>query len=150
MRHADELDAEDPDIDHVTRLDAMQQHVAEKLVFFEFAFRQSCREVRTINRDVESFEQVRQRAKMVFVTVCENYRSDVVAVFVKKIEVGNGNVDAVGRLFGKAHARVENQHLVAVAHSHAIHSKLADTAERDDLEDTSHRRIVPQINTDDT
>jgi hypothetical protein len=54
----------------------------------------------------------------------------------RKIKVRDADVDAVSRLFGKAHAGVENQHLVAVAHSHAIHSKLADTAERNDLEDT--------------
>jgi len=47
------------------------------------------------------------------------------------------DVDSIAVL-GKPHPGVENQHLVAVTHSHAIHSKLADTAERDDLENTTH------------
>jgi hypothetical protein len=38
MRNANELDGEDADVDYVARLDAMQQHVAEQVVLFEFAF----------------------------------------------------------------------------------------------------------------
>ena len=117
----------------------MQQHVAEKVVFFEFAFSQAGGEVRTVNRDVESLQDVRQRPQMIFVTVCEDYRGDVIAKFVEKVEVWDRNVYAVSRLFRKAHSGVENYHLVAVTHSHTIHSKLADTAEWDDLEDTSHK-----------
>ena len=66
---------------------------------------------------------------MIFVTVRENDRGDVVAILFEEVEVGNADIDAVGSLFGKAHAGVEDEHLVAVAHSHAIHPKLADTAE---------------------
>jgi len=76
---------------------------------------------------------------MIFVTVREDDGGDVVAILLEEGEVWDRDVDAVSQLLGKAHPGVENQHLVAVPHSHAIHSKLADTAERDDLEDTSHR-----------
>ncbi len=31
----------DADVDHVSRFNAMQQHVVEQIVFFEFAFRQT-------------------------------------------------------------------------------------------------------------
>src|ERR1051325_1396129 len=117
----------------------MQQHVAEQLVLFEFALGQAGGEVGTVNRNVEFFEQVRQRAEVIFVTVREDYGGDIVAVLVQKIEVWDRNIDAICRLLGKAHPGVENQHLVAVPHRHAIHSKLADTAEWDDLEDASHK-----------
>src|SRR6185503_2014380 len=139
VRDADELDLEHADIHDIARLDPMQQHIAEQIVFFEFAFSQSGREVRTIDRDVELFEQVRQRTEMIFVTVRKDDGGDLVAILVEKTKVWDRDVDAVSRLFGKAHPGVENQHLVAVPHSHTIHSKLADTAEWDDLEDTSHR-----------
>src|SRR6185369_5153680 len=76
---------------------------------------------------------------MIFVTVREDDCGDVLAILVEKAKVWVRDVDAVSRLFGKAHPGVENDHLVAVSHSHTIHSKLADTAEWDDLEDTSHK-----------
>jgi hypothetical protein len=139
MRNADEFDLENPEVDNVTRFDAMQQHVAEQIVFFEFAFSETGGEVGTVNRDVETFENIRQRPEMIFVTVREDDRGNVVAILVEKTKIWDRNVDAVSRLFGKAHPGVENQHLVAVPHSHTIHSKLADTAEWDDLEDTSHK-----------
>src|SRR6185295_12613127 len=101
MRNADELDAERSDVDDVAGLDAMKQDVAKQVVFFEFAFRQPGGEMRAIDRDVELFEQVRQRAEMIFVTVREHDGRDVVFVFVEKVEVRDGNVDAVSRLLGK-------------------------------------------------
>src|SRR5215213_1732060 len=139
MRNADELDLKGTDIDNVSWLDSMQQHVVEQVVFFELAFGKAGGEVGTVNRDVESLENVRQGPQMIFVTMRQDYRGDVVAIFVKKPEVRDRHVDAVRGLFRKAHPGVENQHLVAVTHSHTIHSKLADTAEWDDLEDTSHK-----------
>src|SRR5689334_6689092 len=139
MRNADEFNLEDADVYDVARFDAMQQDVAEQIVFFEFTFGETRGEVRTVNRNVETFEEVRQRTEMIFVTVREDDGGDSVAIFVEKIEIRDRNVDAVSRFLGKAHPGVENQHLVAVPHSHAIHSKLADTTEWDDLEDTSHK-----------
>ena len=75
---------------------------------------------------------------MVFVSVGQDYRGDVVAILFEKIEVGNANVNTVGGLFGKSHARVQDEHLIPVSHSHAIHPKLADAAERNDLQDITH------------
>ena len=70
---------------------------------------------------------------MILVSVGEHYRGYVVAILLEKIEVRNADVNAIGRLFRKAHARVKNEHLILITHSHAIHSKLADTAERNYL-----------------
>src|ERR1043166_8642003 len=90
---------------------------------------------------------------MIFVSVREDDGSDVVLVLVEKTKVWNRNIDAVSRFLGKAHPGVENQHLVTVPQSHAIHSKLADTTERDDLEDASHKlpeySMRQRVSTDD-
>ena len=86
---------------------------------------------------------------MIFVTVRQDDGGDVVAILFEEIEVRNGDIDAVGGFFRKAHAGVENEHLVAIAHSHAIHSKLADTAERNDLKDTTHFWLVTRFAEDD-
>src|SRR6476659_7108562 len=102
-------------------------------MLFELAFGQSGGEVRTVNRHIELLENVRQRAEVILMSVRKHYRGDVVAILFKKIKVRNADVNAIGRFFRKAHARVENEHLILITHSHAIHSKLADTAERNYL-----------------
>src|SRR5215510_13424484 len=120
----------------------MEQYVAQQVMFFEFAFGQARGEVGTIDRDVEFLQDVRERAEMIFVPVREDDGGDVFAIFVEKTEVRDGDIDSVRGLFGKTHASVENQHLVAITHCHAIHPKLADTAERNDLKNTTHFWLV--------
>src|SRR6185369_9011830 len=120
----------------------MQQHITEQIVFFEFALREAGSEMRAVDRNVELLQKVRQGTKVIFMAVREDDGGNVVLVLVEKTKIRNRHIDAVSRFLGKAHPGVENQHLVAVAQSHAIHSKLADTTERDDLEDASHK--VPE------
>src|SRR5215213_10935931 len=135
MRNSDEFDLENTDIDNVPRFHAMKQHVTEQFVFFELAFSESGCEMRAVNRNVELFQEIRKRTEVIFVTVSEDYRSDIVAVLVQKVEIRDRNVDSIRGFFRKSHSGVENQHLVAETNSHAIHSKLADAAEWYDLED---------------
>jgi hypothetical protein len=111
-------------------------------MLFQLALCQPGSEVGAINRNVEPLEDVRKRTHMIFVTVRENDGSDIVAILLEKREVGDADVNPIGSLFREAHAGVENEHLIAVAHSHTIHSKLADTAERNNLEDTTHFMVL--------
>ena len=75
---------------------------------------------------------------MIFMAVCENDGRDVVAILFKNLEVRNANVYTIDTLFGKAHARIQHEHLVAGAQQGAIHAKLTDTAEGNDFEDVRH------------
>src|SRR5690349_1307935 len=75
-------------------------------------------------------------------TVSQYDRGDIVLVLVKEGEVWNRNVDAVSGFFRETHSRIENEHLVCIAHGHTIHPKLADTAERDNLKDTAHCALL--------
>jgi len=75
---------------------------------------------------------------MVLVPVSQNYRRDVVAILFEEIKIGDTDIHAIRSLLWKPHPSVEDQHLVAVTHGHTIHSKLADTAERDDLQNATH------------
>src|SRR2546421_4697107 len=133
MRNAYEFNGKNANFHDVARLDAMQQRIANQVVLFELALCQTGSEMRTVNGDVEFFEEVRQRADMVFVSVGQDDSGDVLAVLFEKLEIRNGNINAVRAFFRKSHARVEDEHLVLVAHGHTIHPKLADTAERNDL-----------------
>jgi hypothetical protein len=51
---------------------------------------------------------------VVFVSVRQNKRGQIVGVFVQKIEIRNRNINAVRRFFGKSHSRVNDNHFVAV------------------------------------
>ena len=95
--------------------------------------------MRTVNRDVEFLEDVRQRAEVIFVTMRQDNGRDVVTILFEKIEIWNTDIDAVSSFFGESHARVEDDHLILITHRHTIHPKLADTAERNDLQDITHR-----------
>src|SRR4030095_7881895 len=102
-------------------------------MFLQFALSQSGGEVRAVNGYVEFFQDVRERAEVVFVSVSEDNRSDVLTVLFEEIEVRNTDVNAIGCLFRKSHTGVEDEHFILITHRHAVHSKLAYTAERNDL-----------------
>ena len=67
---------------------------------------------------------------MIFVSVSEDDRRQIVAVFFEKVEIGNRNIYAEWRFFGKSHTGVDNDHFVGVPDAHAVHPKFADAAER--------------------
>src|SRR5215468_7109607 len=107
-------------------------------MLIEFAFCQTEREVRGVNRNVDLLQHIWQRAEVIFVTVREDDRGDVLLVLLKNLEIGDTNVDAVHAFFRKAHTGIEHKHLVAVTQQCAVHSKLADTAEGNDFENVGH------------
>ena len=111
----------------------MQQHVAQDSMLLKLALRQRQREVRRVDRHIESLQNVRQRAQMIFVTVREHDGGDLFVILFEDFEVRNANIDAIDALFGKAHARIDNNHLVAKTQQRAIHPKLANTAEGNDF-----------------
>src|SRR5688572_12906105 len=75
---------------------------------------------------------------MIFVAVSQYDGRDVVSILFEKIEIGNTDVHTVGSLFRETHARIKNQHLVAIAHGHAVHTKFANSPERDNFQNTTH------------
>src|SRR5262245_7712241 len=77
---------------------------------------------------------------MVLMPMGQDDCSDIVAILLEEIEVGNANVDPVGGLFWQTHSGVENQHLVTVTPSHATHTEPTDTAERNVLPNRTHLR----------
>ena len=129
MRRVNEFDPEIPDLDNIVRLYPMDQYLAEHLVFFETFFGQGDRKTRGINRQIEFLEDVGQCPDVVFVAVREDDRGQVVAIFFEKIEIRNRYVDAIRRFLGKAHAGVDDDHLIGVPDAHAVHPEFADPAQ---------------------
>ena len=56
----------------------MNQHIVQQLVFFEFALGETGSEMRTVNGNVESLQEVRKCAEVIFVSVSKHYCRDVV------------------------------------------------------------------------
>src|SRR5438270_10992743 len=110
----------------------MQQHVTQDSMLIKLALRQTKREVRRINRDIEFLQNVRQRAQMIFMTVREDDRGYLFAVLFEDFEIRNRNSDFVDALFGKAHARSDDNPPVAKALQRAIHAKLPNAAQGHD------------------
>ena len=107
-------------------------------MLIQLTFRQTQSEVRRVNWNVDLLQHIWQRAEVIFVAVRENDRRDVLLVLLENVEIRNADVDAIDTLFGEAHARIEDEHLVAVTHQRAVHPELADTAEGNNFEDARH------------
>src|SRR5438876_5701362 len=75
---------------------------------------------------------------MIFVAMGQDDRRDLVAELFEDFEIGNADIDAIDAFFGKAHARIDDNHLVAKTQQRAVHPKLADTAEGNYFEDVRH------------
>ena len=130
MRSVYEFDPEAADFGFVIGFDAMQQNVVEHFMLFEFAFGKRHRKARSINRQIEFLQKIRQRADVVFVSVRQYQRGQITAKFFQKIEIRYRNINAVRSFFGKAHSRVNDDHLIAVTDAHAVHPEFADAAKR--------------------
>ena len=130
MRSMNKFYFKHPDVDLLTGLNSMHQDIIEHSKFFKTLFGQSQREPAAVNRYVELLKYVGKGSDVVFVAVGEDDRGEVIAIFFEKIEVGNGNVDTERRFLGKAHARVDDDHLVAEPDAHAVHPEFTDPAER--------------------
>jgi hypothetical protein len=133
MGNAYELNTKNSDLNDVARIDAMNQSVAYKVVLFQLALGEAGRKMRTVDRDVEFLQDIRQSAQVIFVPVSQYYRSNGVPILFEEVKIRNANVYTVGVFLGESHARVKDEHFISVTHSHAIHPELADTAERDNL-----------------
>ena len=65
---------------------------------------------------------------MILVSVRQHESGEVIAVFFEEIKVRDRDVDTIRRLLGKTHAGIDDDHLIAVADTHAVHPEFADTA----------------------
>src|SRR5258708_3180197 len=114
MRRAYEFDREGTDRDYVARLDAMQHHITQDAVLIKLALRQAEREARSVNRNIEPLQNVRESAEMIFVPVRKDNPRNLFAILFEDLEIRNTDIDTIDALFGKAHAGVDNDHLVTV------------------------------------
>src|SRR5579863_3384715 len=98
-------------------------------MLFQFVFQQGERELGAPNWYVEFRKNPRQCPDVVFVTMGENNGAHPLPVFDEIRDVRNHDVYAEQFGLGEHQARVDDDDVVAPAHSHAVHSELAQAAE---------------------
>src|SRR3979490_3239979 len=79
---------------------------------------------------VELAEDRGQRADVIFVSVRKNDGANVLPVLSKIGNVGDDDVDAEQFCFREHQAGIDDNNVVSPAHGHAVHTELAQPAER--------------------
>ncbi len=104
--------------------------VVEEAVLVKLSLNQRQGEFRPVDGDIELGEDPGQAADVVFVTVREQDRFDLVAVFGEVGDVGDDDVDAEKLFFGKHQAGIDDDDVVLPAEGHAVHTELAEATQR--------------------
>ena len=76
-------------------------------------------------------------------SVGKNDGPDTVPILGQIRDVGNDDIDAEQFGFGEHEARIDDDDVFAPAYGHAVHSKLAQTAQGYDLQFSSWHQEVP-------
>ncbi len=133
MRHRHQFDVERPDFKTAAALDDVDGDLRRARLARPLGFQQRGGERRGIDRQLEPWPQVDQRAEMVFVRVGQHQAGEILALLHQIADVGQDQVDARQVFFrGKRHAEIDRQPLtparVADAVDRQIHADLADAA----------------------
>ena len=100
----------------------------------EFVFNIRERKLRSPDRNVQLRKHPRQGADVVFVAMREHDCAHAMPIFGEIGNIGYDDIDAQQFGFGEHHAGVHDDHVIAPAHGHAVHSELAEAAERHQME----------------
>ena len=87
----------------------------------------------TVNRHVELFQEIRQTAYMVLVTVGEHNAAELIYVFLNIAVIGKDDIHAQKLAIGESHTTVYDQHIVCTFDSCTVLSYLVESAKRDYL-----------------
>ena len=131
MSHADGLDAERPQLDHVARLDGAKIGLLREAVLAEPVLHQRQRERRAVDRCVDLPQQVRQGADVVLVAVGEHHPPEGRPLGQKVGEVRDDPVDAQHLVVREHDAAVESDQVVPGLHQHHVEPDLAEAAQGD-------------------
>src|SRR5581483_1663259 len=142
VRDANRLDAKCSRFDHVAWLNRTQFRLDAE--FIELVFDEPEGERHSVHRHVETLDEERHGADVIFMAVREKHRTNRVGALEEIRHVGNDDVDAERGGVGEHHSAVDDDGIAAVLVDHEVHPDLAETAERDDAEGcATHRSSNP-------
>src|SRR5437588_9386435 len=92
MSYTNRMNEERTDTEALVRLDLVELRSVEKAVLLQFAFYQSERELRAINRNIQLGENPRKSTDVVFMAVGEQDGANFAAILQQVGYIGNNDV----------------------------------------------------------
>ena len=139
MVHVNELNFKAAETEHVTGLFRKDLRMIQQIVFFELELDNRSREGCGIDRHVDFFQDMRNRADMVLVTVRDDHAANAVAVVLQIGDIRNDAVNAVKLSVRKSHTAVDEKDIFAVLINGQVFSDLTQTAQRNDFQFRCHK-----------
>ena len=130
VRHLNGMDRERAELEALVRPDFVQFGVVKQSMLFQFVFDIGEGELRAPNRNIQFAKDPWQGADMVLVPMGENDAAYPLAVLNQIGDIGNNDIDTQQFSFGEHEAGINDDDIVAPADGHAVHSELAQAAER--------------------
>ncbi|MNV31098.1 hypothetical protein D3C71_1223900 [compost metagenome] len=106
--------------------------LTKQIGFFQLILYKSKRELRTVYRNVQMLEHIRQASDMVFVTMRQHNASYLVAVLRQIGNIRNNDINAEHILFWELQSRIHDDNVVTVLDYVHVFSDLTDSAQCED------------------
>ncbi len=126
-----------PILKRCSRPNLVQVGVIKKPMLVEFVFDIGQSELGAPDGHVQFGQNPGQRADVVLVAVGKDDGAYALTVLGEIRNVGDDNVDAQQFGFGEHEAGVDDDNVVTPAHGHAVHSELAEPAQRHNMQFSS-------------
>ena len=128
VRQFDEGNAEWPDLEGLGVLDDLQLYAVADALFVQLAADQARGELGRVERHAEVLGEIRQRADMILMPVCQHDADEVVEAFLDEGEVGQDHVDTGVSGVGEGDAAIHHQPLAVAAIEIDVHADLSRAA----------------------
>ena len=129
----DRLNGEAAERDLLARADLMEDRAGSKAVLLELVLDKTNRQLGCVDRHIEFFEQVRQTADVVLVTVGDEQALDAVPVLEHIGEVRDDQIDAEHIGIREHKAAVNEDHVALALIQRNVLADLAEAAQRADV-----------------
>jgi hypothetical protein len=123
-----------PTFDAFIRANLAKVGVIKQAVLVEFVLNICERELGAPDRNVQFGKHPGQRPDVIFVAMREKDAANFVPVLGEVGNIGDDNIDAQQFGFGEHEAGVDDNNVICPTNRHAVHSELAESAERYDLQ----------------
>src|SRR5208282_3004296 len=134
VRYLQRMNGERPNFEALSRTDFAQVRVVEKLVFVKLIFDVGQRKLGAPDGNVQFAENPRQGSDVIFVAVRKDDGAHQLAIFKQVRNVGDNDVDPQQLGFGEHQAGVNHDDVIAPADGHAVHTELAQPAQRNNMQ----------------
>jgi len=138
----DRFDREAAERDLLARADLVEDGAGRQAMLFEFILDKADREPCGVNRHIEFFQQIRQAADVILVSVGDEQTLDTVFVLKHIGEVRDDKIDTEHIIFRKNRTAVHENHIALALIQGDVFTDLAQTAQRADVHGDGRGHLV--------